>query len=161
MRVTANHKYAADIATVYAAFCKPDFYQKKFSAVGARDIQVLEKKKKGDSFFIRTQRDVPSEVPGMLKKFLGEWNTIVQSESWEPDDDGYFNEIEVESEGVPISIEGTMSLQPSTDGCVNKLAFEIECSIPFVGGKLEDFIAKDLKKTLSAEYKFIKSYVGT
>lgn len=97
----------------------------------------------------------------MLKKFLGEWNTIVQSESWEPDDDGYFNEIEVESEGVPISIEGTMSLQPSTDGCVNKLAFEIECSIPFVGGKLEDFIAKDLKKTLSAEYKFIKSYVGT
>lgn len=161
MRVTASHKYSADIADLYAAFCKADFYKKKFAAVGARDIQILEKKKRGETFSISTQREVPSDVPGMLRKFVGEWNTIIQSESWEPDDDGYFNQIEIESEGVPASIEGTMSLQPAGNGCVNKLSFEIDCAIPLVGRKLENFIAKDMEKVLASEYKFIKSYVGS
>lgn len=159
MRVTASHKYATDVADVYAAFCKPDFYKKKFAAVGARGVEVLEKKKRGDTFYIRTEREVPSDVPGMLRKFLGDWNTVVQTESWEPDDEGYFNQLEIESEGVPVSIEGTMSLQPDGKGCVNKLSFEIDCSIPLVGGKLEDFIARDMREVLDREYKFIKGYL--
>ncbi len=159
MRVTASHKYDVDVDTVYAAFCKPDFYKKKFAAVGARDIEVIEKKKSGDDFHICTQRDVPSDVPGVLKKFIGEWNTIVQTEDWEADDEGYFNSLTIESAGVPATIEGTMSLQPDGDGSVNKLSFDIDCSIPFVGGKLEDFIAKDMRKVLAQEYKFIKGYL--
>ena len=161
MRITASHKYDASVADVYAAFCKADFYKKKFAAVGARNTEVLEKKKRGDEFYIRTQREMPSEAPGMLQKFLGEWNTIVQEESWEPDDDGYFNTLEIESPGVPISIEGSMSLQPSGKGCINKLSFELECSIPFVGGKLEEFIARDMKKVIAQEYKFIKAYLDS
>lgn len=159
MRVTASHKYDASVDAVYAAFCKADFYKKKFAAVGARQIEVLEKKKRGDAFYIRTQRDMPSEAPAMLRKFLGEWNTIMQTESWEPEGNGFLNTIEIESEGAPVTIEGSMSLQPAGKGCVNKLAFEIECSIPFVGGKLEEFIAKDMKKVLADEYKFIKAYL--
>ncbi len=159
MRVTASHKYDASVDAVYAAFCKAEFYKKKFAAVGARQIAVLEKKKRGDAFYIRTQRDMPSEAPAMLRKFLGEWNTIMQTESWEPDGDGFLNNIEIESEGAPVTIEGTMSLQAAGKGCVNKLAFEVECSIPFVGGKLEEFIAKDMKKVLADEYKFIRAYL--
>ncbi len=160
MKVTASHKYDASIETVYKAFSDPAFYKKKFSGVGARDVRVLEKKKKGKTFFIKTSREVASQVPGMLKKFLGEWNTIVQKESWQPDDGGHLNELEIESPGVPVEIEGTMELKPAGSGCVNKLSFEVDCSIPFVGGKLEEFIAKDMKKTLADEYRFIKKYLA-
>lgn len=159
MKVTASHKYDASVDEVYAAFSKADFYKKKFAAVGASKVKVLEKKKRGDEFYIRTQREMPSEAPAMLQKFLGEWVTVVQTESWEPDDDGFLNSIEIESAGVPVTIEGTMSLQPAGSGCVNKLSFEVDCSIPFVGGKLEDFIARDMKEVLAAEYKFIKKYL--
>lgn len=160
MKVTATHKYGADVDTVYKAFSDPGFYQKKFSAVGARNIQVVEKKKKGSAFLIKTKREVASQAPGMLKKFLGEWNTLVQSESWQADGKGYLNELDIASPGVPVSIEGTMKLQPSAGGCVNKLSFEVECSVPFVGGKLEAFIADDMKKVLAEEYGFIKAYLA-
>ncbi|NNF52210.1 MAG: DUF2505 domain-containing protein [Gammaproteobacteria bacterium] len=159
MKVTASHKYDASVEQVYAAFCKADFYKKKFVAVGARNTEVLEKKKRGDEFYIRTRREMPSEAPGVLQKFLGEWNTIEQTETWEADDEGFFNELEIESPGVPVSIEGSMSLQPSGKGCVNKLTFDVTCSIPFVGGKLEEFIARDMKKVIAEEYKFVKSYL--
>lgn len=159
MKVSAEHKYDADVGSVYTAFCKTDFYKKKFAAAGARNVKVLEKKKRGNAFFIRTQREVPSEAPGVLKKFLGDWNTIVQNESWQPDDDGYQNTIEIESEGVPVTIEGSMSLRPRGKGCANKLNFEVSCSIPFVGGKLEAFIVNDMKKVLAAEQRFITSYL--
>lgn len=159
MKVAASHKYDASVEEVFAAFCKADFYKKKFTAVGATNVEVLEKKKRGKEFYICTQRDMPSEAPAMLRKFLGEWVTIVQTESWEPDDDGFLNSIEIESAGVPVTIEGTMRLQPGGAGCVNKLAFEVDCSIPFVGGKLEEFISKDMKEVLAAEYKFIKKYL--
>lgn len=161
MKVTATHKYDVDVGTVYGAFSDPGFYKKKFTGVGARSVRVLEKKKKGASFFIKTQREVASQAPGMLKKFLGEWNTLVQSESWQGDKKGFANELEIESPGVPVSIEGTMKLQPSAGGCVNKLSFEIDCSIPFVGGKLAEFIANDMKKALAAEYRFIKEYLAS
>ncbi len=160
MKVTATHKYDADLDTVYQAFIDPAFYKKKFAAVGARNVRVLEKKKKGKEFSIKTQREVESQAPGMLKKFLGEWSTLVQSESWQAGKKGYLNELEIESPGVPVSIEGSMELQPSAKGCVNKLSFEIDCSIPFVGGKLAAFIAADMKKALAEEYKFIKGYVA-
>lgn len=159
MQVTASHKYDASVEEVFAAFSKADFYKKKFAAVGAKNVEVLEKKKKGGEFFICTQRDMPSEAPAMLQKFLGELTTIVQTESWEPDEDGFYNSIEIESEGVPVKIEGSMSLQPAAGGSVNKLVFDIDCAIPFVGGKLEAFIAKDMKAVLAAEYKFIKKYL--
>lgn len=159
MKVSASHKYGEGLEEVYAAFTKPGFYKEKFAAVGAKNVKVLEKKKRGDAFFIRTERDVPSDAPAMLRKFLGEWNTIVQTESWEPDGDGYCNEVEIESAGVPVTIEGSMRLQPQGAGCVNKLEFDIDCSIPFVGGKLEDFIARDMKRVMAEEYKFIKAYL--
>ena len=159
MKVTATHKYDADVDTVFAAFCKPDFYKKKFAATGASNIRVLEKKKRGSDFYIKTERDVEADVPGVLKKLIGDTNTLTQSESWEADDDGYFNELEIVSEGVPVSIEGTMSVQPSGNGCVNRLSFEIECGIPFLGSKLEEFVARDMKKVLAGEYRFIKGFV--
>lgn len=160
MKVSAIHKYSHGADEVYKAFCSPDFYKKKFAAIGARNVKIIAKKKKGDTFSIKTQREVPSEAPGVLQKFLGEWNTVLQSESWEVDGKAYVNELEIESEGVPVSIEGSMHLQSTAGGCSNKIELEIECSIPFVGGKLEAFIADDVKKSLAAEYRFIKTYLA-
>ena len=42
MKVSATHKYDAPVDTVFALFSQPDFYEKKFEAVGGRNVEVLE-----------------------------------------------------------------------------------------------------------------------
>ena len=91
MKVKALHRYDYDIDTVFKAFCDKEFYLEKFGGVGARNIEVLECSGANGGFAITTQRDVPSDVPGMLKNFLGEWNTIVQSEEWQVVEDRKYN----------------------------------------------------------------------
>ena len=158
MKVTATHRYDCSIDELYKHFCKPDFYRKKFKACGARNIKVLESDHDGNAFTIVTERDVPADVPGVLKSFLGEWNTVTQTENWdgEPGDE-YYSDLEITSAGAPVKIEGSMLLTPDGDGCVNEVDINIRCSIPLMGKKLEQFVAADTEKNLAAEYKYIKS----
>ena len=81
--VEARHDYDFDLETVIEAFTDPEFYEAKFEGVGARKVEVLSSDRDDDVFTVETRRDVPLEVPGFLKKVLGEWNTMIQSERWD------------------------------------------------------------------------------
>lgn len=160
MKVSATHRYTCDMDELFSHFCKPDFYKKKFKACGARNIKVLESAQDGDAFSITTEREVRADVPGVLKSFLGEWNTLTQTESWEGEaGDEYYSELEISSAGAPVTIEGGMVLTPDGDGCINEIDIEIRCSIPLVGKKLEQFVAADTEKTLAAEYEYIRKLI--
>ncbi|MEM7282438.1 MAG: DUF2505 domain-containing protein [Pseudomonadota bacterium] len=160
MIISAAHKYSQDTNKLYEVFTDANFYQEKFSGVGAKNVQILDASDADEKFSITTQRDVPADVPGLLKKFLGEWNTIKQTEVWQSYGDNEFgSEISIEAAGVPVKIGGSMLLRPEGDGCVNDIELEIECSVPFVGKSLAEFVAADSKKSLEQEYQFIVSYL--
>ncbi len=158
--VEARHEYDYDLDTVIEAFTDPEFYEAKFEGIGARRVSVLSAETDEDIFVIETTRDVPLEVPGFLKKVLGEWNTMLQSERWAQDDEGnWFNELDMNGEGVPAKMTGTMYLSPTDDGCVNEVAITIAAAVPLIGGKLEGFIAESTAENLAAEYEFIQAYL--
>ncbi len=56
---------------------------------------------------------------------------------------------------VPVTISGTLELEPVEDGCVNHVRMEIDCGIPFVGKTLVEFVTKDCKRIIADEYKYI------
>jgi hypothetical protein len=158
--VEASHEYDHPIETVIGAFTDPEFYLEKFEGVGARDVEVLASSDEDGVFTIETRREVPLDVPGALKTFLGSWTTVLQNEEWVEGEDGqYLNEIEINSEGVPALITGTMTLIPTEGGCVNEVVMEIDCRIPLIGRKLESFVADSTAEQLDAEYEFIQSYL--
>ena len=149
MKVNATHKYSCGMDELFGHFSKPEFYVQKFEGCGE------------DSFEIKTERDVPADVPGFLANFVSEWNTLTQTETWEgAKGDEYYNELDISAGGVPVEIRGSMNLTPDGDGCVNDIEMEIKCAIPLVGKKLAEFIANDTAKTLAAEYEFIKEFLG-
>ena len=158
--VEASHEYEHPVETVIAAFRDPDFYLEKFEGVGARDVEVLASSFEDGVFTIETQRDVPLDVPAALQTFLGSWTTVLQNEEWIEGDDGeYLNELEINSEGIPAVITGTMTLTPTDHGCVNEVVMEIDCAIPLIGRKLESFVAASTEEQLDAEYEFIQEYL--
>ena len=163
-KVTAVHEYEHDVETVYEAFTDPDFYVDKFEGIGCRNVEVHESAEDDDGGFeIEVQREVKADAPAILQAIIGEWNTLIQSESWQIIEDGeeYSNELEIESESTPVTITGTMTLTAEEDGCVNEVELKIRCSVPLVGKKVEDFVAKDTAASLAAEYEFIQEYLDS
>lgn len=161
MKISAQHRYDCSIDKLYVLFTGQKFYADKFQHCGARNIKINRAEQTDEGFVVDSQREVPADVPGVLKSFLGEWNTIRQTENWDGDPgDEYYNDFEIAAEGVPVKMTGTMNLMPDGNGCVNDIEIEIECSIPLVGKKLAQFVANDTEKTLAAEYAFTREQIA-
>ena len=159
--VSVEHEYSQGLEEVYAVFRNPDFYIAKFEGIGDRNVQVLDHGEDDDGFWIEIDRDVPADVPGILKKFMGEWNSMGQTENWSEDDDGYHNELELQTRGVPLDISGKMFLTGDDSGCVNRVVMYLKSNVPLLGGQLEKFGAVRTQEGLDAEYDFIRDYLDS
>lgn len=158
--VRARHEYRHPLSKVWTAFSDPEFYQAKFEGIGHRNVEVVSTESADEEFCIEVSREVPLEVPAFLRGMLGEWNTLLQTERWMAARGGYANELQIEARGVPANMTGTMSLSGNGKGSVNEIAITIRASVPLIGGKVEQFIARDTEATLDAEYEFIRSYLA-
>lgn len=161
MKIKALHQYAKDVDTVFGLFHDPDFMKVKYEGIGARNVEVLECAGSGGRYTVKVKREIPADVPVLLKKFLNPWNTIVQSEKWEGKAGGpYRCQFGIDISGVPVNIKGVMEIRTQGDGCVNDVQLEVKCGIPLVGGKLADFVGSDAEKSTQAEYEFISAYLA-
>lgn len=161
MKIKALHPYAKDVDTVFGLFHDPEFMKAKYVGIGARNVEVPECAENAGRYTVKIKREVPADVPALLKKFLNPWNTIVQNETWEGQADGpYRCKLNIEIAGVPVSIGGVMELRATADGCVNDVQLEVKCGIPLIGGKLADFVGGDAEKAIQAEYDFIRAHLA-
>ena len=160
MKIKALHQYNQSVDRVFSLFHDPDFMKEKYAGIGARNIQVVECAGSEGSYRIKVQREVPADVPALLKKFLKPWNTLVQCEQWEGQAGGpYRCKLGIQISGAPVSIGGEMELRTQGDGCVNEVRLDVKCGIPLVGGKLADFVGADAEKAVQAEYEFIRGHL--
>lgn len=161
MKIKALHQYDQNVDTVFRLFHDPDFMKDKYAGIGARNVAVLECAGSDGDYRVKVKREVPADVPALLKKFLNPWNTLTQSEQWAGKTGGpYRCKISIDIAGVPVSIAGEMELRTQGEGCVNDVRLEVKCGIPLVGGKLADFVGSDAEKAVQEEYGFIRSHLA-
>lgn len=161
MKIKALHQYSRDVDTVFGLFHDPAFMKTKYEGIGARNVQVPECSGSDGRYTVKIKREVPADVPALLKKFLNPWNTLVQSESWSGTAGGpYRCSFEIDIAGVPVTMKGAMELRAEGSGCVNDVTLEVKCGIPLVGGKLADFVGGDAEKPMQAEYAFIRAHLA-
>lgn len=161
MEVRAAHTYNQNVDTLFKHFADQEKVLSKHQALGARDIEVIKFEASDTSLDVIISREVPADVPGAMKKFLGEWNTVKQTESWSgTPGKGYKCNISIDLDGVPVTIKGTMELSADGEGCVNNVCLDVTCGIPLVGKKLAEFVGKQSKESMELEYRQIKSELG-
>ena len=161
MKVRRDHEYAHGTDAVFDLFTDAGEIEAKQEALGARNIRIEECDRDDDGAVVRFVREMPADVPGILKKFLQPWNTIEQSEEWQTCEDGVYEaDLAIDIRGVPVTVEGTLQLQPTDEGCVNHVRMTVECGIPFVGKTLAEFVAKDCKRIVREEYEYISDRLG-
>ena len=156
MKVRRDHEYAHSTAAVFALFTDEDEIRAKQDALGAREIHIEDCERDDDGAVVWFIRELPADVPGILSKFLQPWNTVEQSEQWQICDGGvYTANLTIDIANVPVTVSGTLELEPVDAGCVNHVRLDIESGIPFIGKTLAEFVAKDCKRIIADEYEFI------
>lgn len=161
MKVERDHPYPHAPEAVYALFTDAEEVHAKQEAIGAREICIEECERDDEGADVAFVRQLPADVPGILKKFLQPWNTVRQSEQWRVGDDDVLRaDLEIEIAGVPVTVTGTLELEPTDDGCVNHVRMDVDSGIPFVGKTLAEFVAKDCKRILRDEFEYITDRLG-
>ena len=160
MKIKTMDKYNADADTVFGYLTDPVFLKARAEAVGARNIDVTVADS-GDTVKIVMKREIPSEAPSALKKFIPEWSPSVQTETWKKQAGGpYLGKATVEIDGVPVSARSRMKLAAGKEGgSVMMIETEFKSGVPMVGGKLASFAGNTAKETLKAEYEFSKKQI--
>jgi len=156
MDVQGSHTYQAPIEAVLEMLGNADATVAKYDGMGHRDVQVLEHAAADDGIRIRSSRVVDVDLPGFAKKVLKPTNTMVQTDEWQPADNGSWNgTFSVEVQGAPIQLGGTMRLVPGDATTTHDVTITVNVKVPIVGGRIADWAGKnDVRRTLDQEFAF-------
>ncbi|MES2919337.1 MAG: DUF2505 domain-containing protein [Pseudomonadota bacterium] len=137
--------YPITAAQLLPFFADPDFLVRKYVAQGATDVRVLQAEVTASRSTITVSRAVPVEVPipSFARALVASHITLVQTDSW--DFATGRGRLEIEFKGMPVRVGCDMTLQDQAGGAVEELAFDIRVSVPLLGGKLEELLARDLR----------------
>jgi hypothetical protein len=163
VKVHSKHTYAAAPDAVLEMMTDPDVLTAKYTALGHRDITILEHTVDGGAVSVRSRRNVPMDVPGFAKRFLSPMNSVEQHDRWDPPgkDRSRTGTWQVNAKGVPVNVGGTLRITPGPKKTtVVEIDGEVSSSIPLIGGKLASFIGGDVQRTFAAEEAFNDQHLG-
>lgn len=162
MQFNEKHTFDKPAAAVLKMFSDKAYFERKYRELGFGNIEVIEHSADAKRFRIKVRYTAPNSapLPDFAKKFLGETNTIVQSDTW--DLDRKTGRLEAEIKGVPVKVSADMKLADEGAGSANTLKWTLTCGIPFIGGKLEEVVAGDIrakgKADLAKSRDILKGY---
>lgn len=147
---------------IMAMLQDPAYVKAKYEALADRKTSLLQLEATADGHILKIEREVDANLPEIAKKVLGDTNHLIQTEVWRSNGNGgYDADVTIDSPGKPVKLHGTMHVTP--DGEANatwKVDFTIKASVPLVGGKIEQIVAKETQDNLAKEYTFNKSWLA-
>lgn len=162
MRIVGSHVYPVPVDAVTAMLRDQSATVDKYESMGHREVEILEFAADDASIRIVSSRLVDVELPGFAKKALQPTNRMKQSDTWERQGDGSWSgTFEVEVQGAPVRLSGTMRLAPEADGTRHEVTLEMQVRIPLIGGKIADWVGKnDGRRTLDEEFAYNDRRLG-
>ena len=156
MRLSAEIRYDADPAAVFAMLTDEAFQKRKCAATGALESEVAIERFPDGGATIRTVRTMPTDqVPDFARTFVGRTIDIVQTDDFGAPDPGGRREgtVVVELRGAPIRFAGSLTLGPSPEGSVETLDGDIKASVPIIGGRMEKALEPALLAAIRVEQR--------
>lgn len=150
---------ATDLATAYDAMVDAAVTKQKYESLGNTDVDV-ETTDEGAGHRIHARRKVSLDLPGFMTKILSPTNVYDQVDIWTPASGGHDGRFEINVEGAPVHVRGTMSLREVADGVDYGVNGEVKVSVPLVGGMAGNFAAGQAGTVAAEEGQFLKNRLG-
>lgn len=152
MRHNQQLVFENTLETVIEMLTDPAYYEKKYSTLGLANFEIIEHELKDDQFLIRVQYNAESDVPlpDFAKRLVAGELQVEQLETWNVKQGT--GKIEVILKGLPFNISADRKLNvQDKNTTVNDQNWDIRCSIPMVGVKLEKLMLADVLTKAEAE----------
>jgi hypothetical protein len=152
MDVREEIRYDAAPDQVFEMLCDQAFREKVCRAIGSISYDVSIERD-GGTARVRNHRVMKADLPDFAKKVVGDKIEMIQTEDWgaRQADGSRTADFHVEIPGKPGAIKGSVTLSPDGTGSKEVVAGTVKVSIPLVGKKLENEVAKGLKAALEIE----------
>ncbi|MFP5441437.1 MAG: DUF2505 domain-containing protein [Gammaproteobacteria bacterium] len=157
MRKQHEERYPLSVEEMFRIFTDPAFYEARYSGSSARH-EFVALGTRGGQFVCDVRQHLlvdSNRVPALARKLIREENVLHTRMVWElaagPNGERRGNH-SFRIEGVPVEVKGTMQLVPDGKGCINRIALDISCSIPLIGGKIAGMLGERADKMLDRNY---------
>ncbi|QDB78669.1 DUF2505 domain-containing protein [Georgenia sp. 311] len=162
MRFDATIDYPADVRAVAAMLADDGFVRRKIEASGALDASC-EILREGEAFTVTTRRKMPTDqVPSRFRSLVGQSLDVRLVEAWgAPQADGSRSgTLALDIAGVPVRVNGRMSLTPAGEGAAQSYSGDVTASIPLFGKPIEKAAADAVDKVLAVERRIGLEYLA-
>ena len=157
-RMHAEHDIDADVDSVHALLTSERWPAAKDAALkdGSRVVRC-EPTADGGAV-LEVSRELPAGVPGFLERFLPQDGRVTQTDTWDPPDgDVRRGTWTVHTPGAPVTMGGTMRLEPGPQGSRYVVDGEVQVKVPVIGGKAEGFVVGMFEKLSAKEAEVMRS----
>lgn len=161
-KFTNVDSYSATPDQVWAMVTDKNYWESKYAATGASNLEWKTFNADGDSLTISSVRDVAATVPKVAQKIIGDTAQITQTEKWTRNGDALTSEVEILTKGAPGGTNGTTTVKPSgSAGSTWSADMEIKVPVPLMGGKLEGIMHEEMGKSFAEEKVFNEQWLAS
>lgn len=149
------------VEQVFSAFADEKYWQARISAFGggnSLDAHVVDT---DGTVRVSAVQDLTHELlPTAIAAVYPRDLTVVRSETWRwIDKSRVGGEISVATDGAPASGHAHATLTPADDGTRLDFTATVEFKVPFVGGRIEKYLASQLADGIREIQRFTTSWV--
>ncbi|NQU36183.1 MAG: DUF2505 domain-containing protein, partial [Actinobacteria bacterium] len=106
-------QYSAGIDQMWAMLQDQAYWNGKYAALGATNLEWLEFTPEGDTLKVSSVRHVVANLPSAAKKIIGETAEVTQTEEWTRNGDELTAKITINTKGAPGGFNGSSKISPS------------------------------------------------
>ncbi|MEU6641174.1 DUF2505 domain-containing protein [Saccharomonospora sp. NPDC046836] len=161
-RIEHRATFAHSVADVFAAQSDTDALRARLAGIGGKNATLQDHAVTADGVRYTLLQGVPAEkLPQAIRALHKGDLTVRREHTWSAAGERYTGTIRAQVSGVPGEITARTELSPdSADHSVQRTQGEVTVRIPFVGGKLEGFIAEQVTGLLDAEAQFTAKWLA-
>ena len=163
MRLTTREELAGTVDEVHALLTDRAFQEAKCAATTDDGTYTVDIGGGPSGQRVRTERQLPSDtLPDIARSFVGANLTIIEVHDWTgPAADGSReSSLDIHVKGAPLTIKGTLRLEPSGSGCVEVLDANLKANVPLIGGKLEKAAADPIHTAIDIETRLLREWLA-
>jgi hypothetical protein len=162
VRLTKREELAATVDEVHALLVDRAFQEAKCAATTANGVYTVEVGGGPDGQRVHTERQLPSDgLPDMARSFVGDHLRVIEVLDWgAPTADGSRTAmVGIHVKGAPLTLKGTVRLQPHSTGTVEVIDAELKANVPLIGGKLERAAAEPIEAAIRIELDLLRTWL--
>jgi 1-acyl-sn-glycerol-3-phosphate acyltransferase len=148
------HRYPVPVDVLFDLLTDEKHVEAMWAAVGSRNIRFADPESPPGVRQIRAEREIPTQAPGSLRRFVSERTTIEQTEEWRVHGEQCQGLFRADPRGVPVSTQGTMVLRADEGGCVLEITAGAKSSVPMFGSRLSQLAERQVAHELEGMYAF-------